>query len=384
MLYPMKKRIWINGERLDKYEVSHDEVTEDGQATVLGDSGNEVIVRIFGDGFSISSYAGGIAIDPFNGDIVILKRDLTNVTDISVYDGTIVDINAYFVDIQYDQNTDNTLCTDSNVIKPAIAPPNNVDVVTVSLIKIPETIGALDGVLYPITWCTSPTKSLKSICDKHHNADILADDEILMYTQFNEYAAPTFMSRVSNNDTFGVIELTHKMDSFNAIMRTKSGICKGAVVLSEKDICKIFNEIPNETRCIISTEKAHCYNIKSDSKRHDDDYYSFMLKLTAVFPDNSIIVTPAHCVTMNSNINRVCTTEIDDATQRIIADIGYICGFKNLIASIICCEDNDPLYNSILKLKCELKLKDHFYLCIYNYLIDVQFDGDIMTIRKKN
>lgn len=89
-----------------------------GQSTVLVNDGSDVIVRIFGHGSTMCMYAGGVAIDSFNGHLIILKRGTeANVTNIRPMDETMIDIDPYFTIISYTEPDVLGVCVENGVVK---------------------------------------------------------------------------------------------------------------------------------------------------------------------------------------------------------------------------------------------------------------------------
>lgn len=368
MIYPMKKRVWINGERLDNYEKRRDEVTKDGEATLLDflDIVDDVIIRVFGDGFSVGGHGRGLVIDPFNGDIVILNRDnVVDINNIGDYDGIHIDVNAYFVIIDYTFSFTNSTCSDDIITKPALDPPKNATVITVNLIKVPTNVTEDMG--YPFVWCTPISKNLKSVCDKMHNADILPNDEACMYMQFNEDHAPVCVksSLVANAKLIRTMQFITK--NINEMMRTRAGLVKGTIaVLNDGRIVKIQNNIPNSYGSIVV--RTLNYEDSSEyAKFNDYPYYEFISKLAGVFPENACIVTPFTCycpeITEESYEHTFGEDRIVDDIRRTLP---VLCDFEECEFTV-----GDPIFVAINKLFKFIGFRDLFYLALYGAIYEV-------------
>lgn len=388
MNYPMKKRIWINNERLDIWEQNNNEVTVPGKATILVNDGNDVIVRIFGRETSITMPAGGIAIDPFNGHLVILKHGTpANVTDINIMDETAIDIDPYFTSISYTEPDVMGVCVVGNCIKPALGNPENAIIVTVSLISVPAIsdfdVDSSDDLVYPIAW-HAPARECKSMCDKLGRADKLPNHFDAMYTMINEYIAPIYADGASSTQ----LKLRKKFESIcsdvSMSCRTHTGIRKGSFVLMRSGaFCQVTEKIQADDYLI----KLNCLPDGINLKYYP---YEFMESLVAVLPDRLRIVASdwyAKSVIMDGNPKEIITKPFNDVIKDKVSDLRMMIVTRVLPSGELITND-DKIVNLTCELSQDLNLGKEIYVklgqSLYEIRISQNKSGNTVSIKEVN
>ena len=392
MNYPMKKRVWINNERLDIWEQVNDEVTAPGQSTVLVNDGSDVIVRIFGRGISMCMYAGGIAIDSFNGQIIILKRGTeANITNIKPMDETMIDIDPYFTIITYTEPDVIGACVENGVVKPPLNNPENTIVVTITMIAVPVIpefdVNNSDDLLYPIAWY-DVSRNCKGMCDKLSHADELPDHDVLMYTQFNEYLVPLCV----NHATPSQIKLRRSFYnicddvSIRSRMRTgtHTGIRKGSFVLMKSGaLCQVTEEILVDDYLI----KLKCLPDGILLKYYP---YEFMEQLVAVLPDRFRVLASewyAKSIITNGNPKEIITKPFDGSTIDKVADLRLMLITRTLPSGELTTNDA-KLVNIVCSLSQNLNLGKEIYVqlghLLYKICIFQNKSGDTVSIKEVN
>lgn len=392
MIYPMKKRIWINNERLDIWEHVNDEVTTPGQSTVLVNDGSDVIVRIFGHGSTMCMYAGGVAIDSFNGHLIILKRGTeANVTNIRPMDETMIDIDPYFTIISYTEPDVIGVCVENGVVKPPLNNPENTIVVSITMIAVPVIsefdVNNSDDLLYPIAWYDI-SRNCKDMCAKLGHADELPDHDVLMYTMFNEYLAPICVNR----DTPSQIKLRRAFYnicddvSIRSRMRTgtRTGIRKGSFVLMKSGvICQVTEEILVDDYLI----KLKCLPDGILLKYYP---YEFMEQLVAVLPDRLRVISSdwyAKSIITNGNPKEIITKPFDGIAIDKVADLRLML-ITRISSSGELTTNDDKIVNNIRSLSQDLNLGKEIYVKLGHLLYKIRIfqnkSGDNVSIKEIN